>query len=94
LTKFLSRDVVSNLDLNPIIAGTYLEAMYAHPETGEVAQIYTELGSNIMARQILQYFVAMHLYLFDIPLADRQKIEHVYDIHFDLSTKAKIENSK
>lgn len=74
-----------------IISGSVLENLYSKPDQIFIKDFYKESDKNILAKSILRRMVIKYLYLFDVPVPDRQKIANTFDIKYDSALTASIQ---
>lgn len=74
-----------------IIAMTYIESLYQHPQYGYPAKLYQKLQSNKMAQRILKETVLRFVYLFPLSTPEQQQIAAKYGFSYKVTQLAKIQ---
>lgn len=98
-TKALNKTykAISDKDISTvtklIISGSYLNIMRIDPSRGYIHEVFNDTDKNLMVQSILQNMVAKYLYLFELPLHERQQIASNFKIKYDPTIKARLQKN-
>lgn len=90
-------EAISDKDISTvmklIISGSYLENMHINPSRGYIYGVFVESDKNLMVKSILKNMVAKYMYLFEMPINERQQIASKFEIEYDPVIKARLQKS-